>query len=100
GPVLRLVGGVDVADYLDLVAVAGDEEAVWKAVLATLAAGPTPPLDLRPVPAASPTVSLLPGLPSAAGFTCRIEREDRCPVVELPPSSDAHPPGLPGNDRH
>ncbi len=100
GPVLRLAGGVDVADYLDLVAMVGHEEAVWKAVLATLADGPTPPLDLRPVPAASPTVTLLPGLARAAGFTCRIEREERCPVIELPESWEAYLAGLSGKDRH
>ena len=40
GPVLRLVGGTDVADYLDLIAVAGREEEVWKALLPVLADGP------------------------------------------------------------
>ena len=72
---LRLVGGVDVADYLDLVAVAGHEEAAWKALLGALPAG-GPALDLRPVPAASPTVTLLPGLAAAAGRGCRIERDE------------------------
>jgi hypothetical protein len=37
GPVLRLVGGLDIADYLDLIAVAGREEEVWKAMLSALA---------------------------------------------------------------
>src|SRR5262249_48280276 len=36
GPVLRLVGGTDIADYLDLIAVAGREEEVWKAMLPAL----------------------------------------------------------------
>jgi len=100
GPVLRLGGGIDVADYLDLIAVAGHEEAVWKAVLATLADAPARWLDLRPVPAASPTVALLPELARAAGFACRIEREERCPVIELPASWDAYLAGLSGKDRH
>ncbi|MBI3458439.1 MAG: GNAT family N-acetyltransferase [Candidatus Rokubacteria bacterium] len=100
GPVLRLVGGVDVADYLDLVAVAGHEEAVWKALLAALADGPWRALDLRPVPASSPTVALLPALARAAGLACRIESEDRCPVIELPASWDAYLAQLSGKDRH
>lgn len=100
GPVLRLVGGVDVADYLDLVAVAGHEEAVWKALLAALADGPWRALDLRPVPAGSPTVALLPALARAAGLACRIEPEERCPVIELPASWEAYLAQLSGKDRH
>ncbi len=100
GPALRLVGGMEVADYLDVVAVAGHEEAVWKALLATLADGRWRAVDLRPVPAASPTVSLLPALARAAGLACRIEREERCPVIELPPSWDAYLATLSGKDRH
>lgn len=100
GPVLRLVGGTDVADYLDLVAVAGREEEVWKACLLALARLPARRIDLRPLPAASPTVALLPGLAPAAGFACRVEREERCPVIELAASWDAYLAGLSGKDRH
>jgi len=100
GCVLRLVGGVDVADYLDLVAVAGHEEAVWKAALAALPETPWRALDLRPVPAGSPTAALLPDLARAAGFGCRVEREERCPVIELPPSWDDYLATLSGKDRH
>ena len=59
GPVVRLVGGTDVADYLDLIAVAGREEEVWKALLPVLAELPWRVADLRPLPAESPT----PGAP-------------------------------------
>jgi CelD/BcsL family acetyltransferase involved in cellulose biosynthesis len=69
-PALRLVGGVDVADYLDLIAVA------------------------------SPTVALLPGLAAAAGLGCRIEPDERCPVIELPASWDGYLATLSGKDRH
>jgi CelD/BcsL family acetyltransferase involved in cellulose biosynthesis len=98
--VLRLVGGVEVADYLDLVAVAGHEEAVWKGALAALADVPWRALELLPLPAASPTVTLLPGLARAAGLACRIERLDRCPVIELPDTYDAYLARLSGKDRH
>ena len=100
GPVLRIVGGIDVADYLDVVAVAGHEEAVWKALLGTLARGRARTLDLRPIPAGSSTVHLLPELARAAGFACAVEREERCPVVALPASWDAYLAGLSGKDRH
>ncbi len=100
GPVLRLVGGVDVADYLDVIALAGHEEAVWKAALGALPDTPWRALDLRPVPAGSPTAALLPGLAAAAGLACRVEREERCPVVELPDSWEAYLAALSGKDRH
>lgn len=100
GAVLQLAGGADVADYLDVLARAGDEEAVWKAALAALGKGAWSGLDLRPVPAASPTLTVLPSLCEAAGLACRVEREERCPVIELPASWDAYLAGLPGKDRH
>ena len=100
GRVLRLVGGTDVADYLDIVAAAGHEEAVWKAALGAVPETPWRALDLRPVPADSPTVALLPGLAAAAGLGCRVEREERCPVIALPGSWDAYLAALPGKDRH
>ncbi|MBI4012268.1 MAG: GNAT family N-acetyltransferase [Candidatus Rokubacteria bacterium] len=100
GRALRLVGGVDVADYLDVVARAGHEEAVWKAALGALPDTGWRTLDLRPVPAGSPTAALLPGLAAAAGFGCRVEREERCPVVELPDSWEGYLAALSGKDRH
>jgi CelD/BcsL family acetyltransferase involved in cellulose biosynthesis len=100
GPVLRLVGGTDVADYLDLLAVAGREEEVWKALLPVLADGPGGVLDLRPIPAASPTAGLLGSLAESAGLACRVAVDERCPVIELPGTWDAYLAGLSGKDRH
>jgi CelD/BcsL family acetyltransferase involved in cellulose biosynthesis len=100
GPVLRLVGGVDVADYLDVIAVAGREEEVWKALLPAVARRPWRRIELCPVPAASPTAGVLPALAAATGLRCTVGVEDRCPVVELPASWDAYLAGLPGKDRH
>jgi len=99
GP-LRLVGGTELADYLDLVAVAGREEDAWKALLPALAQLEVTRLDLRPVPARSPTATLLPVLAGASGFVCRLEREDRCPLLELPSSWDLYLTHLSGKDRH
>jgi CelD/BcsL family acetyltransferase involved in cellulose biosynthesis len=97
---LRLVGGTELADYLDLVAVAGREEEAWKALLPALAAVEITQLDLRPVPARSPTATLLPVLAGASGFVCRLEREDRCPLLDLPSSWDLYLTQLSGKDRH
>jgi CelD/BcsL family acetyltransferase involved in cellulose biosynthesis len=100
GPVVRIVGGVDIADYLDVVAATGHEEAVWKALLGTLVETDWQTLDLRPIPAASPTAALLPALARAAGLGCRIAPEERCPVIDLPDSWDAYLARLSGKDRH
>ena len=100
GPVVRLVGGTDVADYLDLIAVAGREEEVWKALLPALAELPWRIADLRPLPAASPTPALLAGLAPSAGLASRTAVEDRCPVIELPATWGAYLAGLSGKDRH
>lgn len=100
GPVLRLVGGTELADYLDALVRRGREEEAWKAVLGALARWEAPALDLRPVPAGSPTVRHLPELTPAAGLTCRVEVEERCPVVTLPGSWDAYLAQLAGKDRH
>ena len=57
----RFVGGVDVSDYLDLIAPAGREEDVWQALLQQRA-GETAEWDLHAIRAASPTLEILPRL--------------------------------------
>jgi CelD/BcsL family acetyltransferase involved in cellulose biosynthesis len=100
GPVLRFVGGTDIADYLDLIAVAGREEEVWKAMLPALGDLAWRTVDLRPVPAASATPELLGSLAASAGFACRVDVEERCPVIDLPETWDGYLASLSGKDRH
>jgi CelD/BcsL family acetyltransferase involved in cellulose biosynthesis len=96
---LRLVGGADVSDYLDLLAPAGQEEAVWSALLGSRpAAGGV--WQLHAVPAASPTVTALPGLAASLGFAVETAVEERCPVLDLPDSWDAYLATLSGKHRH
>lgn len=95
----RFVGGVDVSDYLDLIAPAGREEEVWQALLQHRA-GDATEWDLHAIRAASPTLDILPRLCPAAGIRAQVEREDRCPVLDLPASWDAYLERLPGKDRH
>lgn len=99
GGTWRLVGGVDVSDYLDLLAVAGGEEEVWAALLQHRGGEPGE-WDLHCLRAASPTVSLLPALAPAYGLAARTVREERCPVLPLPPSWDQYLGSLPGKERH
>jgi len=95
----QLVGGVDVSDYLDVIAIRGREEEVWSALLQHRSSEPCA-WDLHCLRAASPTVSLLPTLAPAAGLSAIVQREERCPIVHLPESWDAYLARLPGKDRH
>ena len=95
----RIVGGVDVSDYLDLIAAAGREEEVWEALLQHRAADRSV-WHLRGIRAESPTAERLPGLAPAHGLTAAVEREERCPVLRLPESWDAYLAMLSGKDRH
>ncbi|MBI4607459.1 MAG: GNAT family N-acetyltransferase [Candidatus Rokubacteria bacterium] len=95
----QLVGGVDISDYLDVIAVRDREEEVWVELLQHRAAEPEV-WDLHCVRAASPTVSLLPALAPAFGLSTVVQREERCPVVRLPDSWDGYLGRLSGKDRH
>ena len=95
----ELIGGADVSDYLDLLARAGHEEDAWTALLQSRAAERDRWL-LHAVPAASPTVRLLPALSGSCSQTVTVEREERCPVLSLPSSWDAYLASLSGKHRH
>lgn len=94
-----LLGGADISDYLDVIAVAGREQEAWTALLESRAAG-NAIWDLHCVPEASPTVTALPGLAGAAGLSVTATIEERCPVLTLPSTWDAYLGTLSGKDRH
>ncbi|HXJ78854.1 MAG TPA: GNAT family N-acetyltransferase [Candidatus Methylomirabilis sp.] len=96
---LRLLGGIDVSDYLDLIAVAGREEDVWQALLQHRMAQPVE-WDLHAIRAASPTMSLVPALAPACSLKVTTTVEERCPVLRLPETWDQYLAALPGKDRH
>ena len=95
----RIVGGVDVSDYLDLQAVVGREDEVWDTLLQHRAAE-RGVWHLRGVRAESATVTRLPVLAPAHGLHALVEREERCPILRLPESWDAYLAALSGKDRH
>jgi CelD/BcsL family acetyltransferase involved in cellulose biosynthesis len=96
---LRLLGGVDVSDYLDIIAAAGREEEVWQGLLQHRMAQPVE-WDLHAIRAASPTMSLVPALAPAYGLQVTATVEERCPVLSLPDTWDEYLAGLSGKDRH
>jgi len=95
----RIIGGVDVSDYLDAIAPAGREEEVWQALLGHCAAHAAE-WDLHGIRAASATATLVPALAPRHGLGATVEREDRCPVLALPKSWDEYLGRLSGKDRH
>jgi len=100
GPgVFRILGGADISDYLDLIAVAGREEEAWAALLGARATAGTV-WDLHAVPGSSPTVTSAPTLAATVGLETKVALEERCPVLTLPPSWEAYLASLPGKHRH
>lgn len=89
---LHVVGCLEVADYLDLIVEAGQEDAVYDALLTWLA-GPDAPawdvLDLCNQPLPSLAHSRLPELARARGWSVTVQQEDVCPVIPLPTPTGA-----------
>ncbi len=96
---LRLIGGVDVSDYLDLLVVDGREQEAWLALLQSRT-GDTSVWDLHAVPASSPTIGLLPALAGRVGLTAVDTVEERCPVLDLPGSWEQYLERLSSRHRH
>jgi CelD/BcsL family acetyltransferase involved in cellulose biosynthesis len=100
GPAMaRLVGGMDVSDYLDLIAPAGLEEEVWAALLESRATAPET-WDLHAIRAASATARLLPALAPVHGLKAVATVEERCPVLDLPATWEAYLAQLTSKHRH
>lgn len=94
-----LAGGADISDYLDLIVLRDREDEAWAALLGSRAADRAV-WELHAVPAASPTVTAMPGLAAAAGLEVSVAEEERCPILALPASWDALLASLPGKHRH
>ncbi len=97
--VLTVVGGADVSDYLDLIAVEGREEEAWVALLQARAAERVV-WELHAVPGASPTVTALPQLAQVCGLEAAVAVEERCPVLALPGTWQAYLAALSSKHRH
>lgn len=83
---LRLTGGEDLSDYLDIIAADGEHLAAWRAVLSALrapGAADWRELSLRGIPEDSPTI---PALEELTGGAAVVSQEEVCPVIALPGS--------------
>jgi CelD/BcsL family acetyltransferase involved in cellulose biosynthesis len=101
---LRLIGGVEVSDYLDIVVASGCEQKVYTALWEFLMHhhdNPWEIIDLHNLPAASPTRKTLPNLArETRGVQVTMEIEDVCPVINLPSSWDDYLGLLNKKQRH
>ncbi len=95
GPMLAVVGCIEVSDYLDLIIEKGCEEEVFRGFLAWLE-GPDAPawnrVDLCNQPASSLSHSVLPKLAEAAGYSVEVFQEDVSPILTLPRPGDYDEP--------
>ena len=87
---LRLTGGDDLSDYLDIIAADGAHLAVWRVILAALDEADAPDwreLSLRGIPETSPTIAAIEEL---TGGSASFSEEEVCPVIALPGSWDEY----------
>jgi len=97
---LRFAGDTEICDYMDLIVLPGEEEAVLSAALRSLGEEPWRELTLWAVPEGSPTIDALKRLAAKLGFSVEVEMEDVCPQIELPAAWDDFLAGLGKKDRH
>lgn len=99
---LRLVGGTEVSDYLDLLLAPGYEEPVFQALTDWLAGSTAPAwdrLELVNVPEGSPTLDRLAEL-LGRQWSTTANVEDVCPIVVLPADWEAYLALLDKHQRH
>jgi len=99
---LRLVGGEDLSDYLDILCQPGEEARVWELILDYLRSRPSglEGLDLHCLPGHSPTLEVLPRLARDHDHAVRVELEEVCPQIELPATWQDYLLLLHRKDRH
>ena len=97
GSTLGFVGDTDLFDYHDFIDVAPGFHAE---LVQCLKDEPWQTMDLRSVPAFSPTIEALPAALRAIGCTVTVEEEDVVPGVELPATWDEFLANLRKKDRH
>ena len=88
--IVHLLGGTEVSDYLDVFAPAQGNSAAWSQILQTLEPVGWRILDLRSIPAASPSLTSVAEIARNRGWQVQQAREDVCPIIQLPSSWDEY----------
>jgi CelD/BcsL family acetyltransferase involved in cellulose biosynthesis len=100
---VRLVGGTEVADYLDFIVFPGHEEAVIGQTLDWLTGPDAPTWDVLEwvnVPEAGVIYTSLPALAAVRGWQVDSRFEDVCPIIPLPDTWDGYLALLNKHQRH
>lgn len=100
---IRLVGCIEVADYLDLIIEKGHEEQALQAFLVALSSEDAPEwdtVDLCNLAENSPSSRLLPAMAGSAGLSARRLDEDVCPIIKLPTNWEAYLLSIDKKQRH
>ena len=99
---VRIVGGIDIADYLDIIAAPESLTEVWSAALDYICSirDEWDVIDIHSLPAKSPSRDVICETAEQHGLFCEVLREDVCPVLELPPDWNTYLMGLRKKDRH
>lgn len=100
--VLRLIGGVAVTDYLDIITAPAHQEAVWEAILGYWAAHAAEwdAIDLRSLPPESPSRRIVARLAAERGWQSWSAVEETCPALALPADWETYLARLGKKDRH
>lgn len=100
--IVRLVGGIDVADYLDVIAPANMLATVWSAALDYLMEqrAEWDVIDLHSLPAWSSSGETLGLLAEERGWRAQVFPEDVCPVLQMPDDWETYLMSLRKKDRH
>jgi CelD/BcsL family acetyltransferase involved in cellulose biosynthesis len=99
--VLQIVGGTDISDYLDIIALSGHRQPVYQAIFEFLTTELTDwdEIDLHCIPAASP-YQVLHEAATGQGLVPQRQVEDVCPIIPLPPTWDDYLAMLDKKQRH
>ncbi len=100
---VRLVGGTEVADYLDFIVAPGHEAAVIQRVLEWLQGPEAPSWDTVEwvnVPEEGPVHRFFPQVASSLGWQVEAAVEDVCPIIPLPETWDDYLAMLNKHQRH
>lgn len=99
---LRMIGCVDVTDYLDIIAAPEQLGAFCDALAAWLKdnADQFESVSLCNIPARSPTLAALVESLTKHGFQAEIEQQEVCPAIQLPTTFDAYLESLNKKNRH
>jgi CelD/BcsL family acetyltransferase involved in cellulose biosynthesis len=100
--VVQFVGGIDIADYLDVIASPEHLEPVWAAALDYLLdiRDQWDAIDFHSLPQFSPSRDILKRLGADRGLRFEVLAEDACPVLDLPSGWETYLMSLRKKDRH